>query len=91
LNILTISNLYVDFPTDDDLAGGKWCRYLSENEVLGLIGESDCSKSILGLSIMRLLQEDVIFKGDILYRGKNLYSIEKERHRLNILSQISSE
>jgi len=40
-----------------------------------------CGKSVLGLSIIRLLQEDVIFKGDILYRGENLYLIEKEDMR----------
>ncbi|WP_052305910.1 hypothetical protein [Methanosarcina barkeri] len=27
---------------------------------------------------MRPLQDDVILKGNILYRGKNLYSIEKK-------------
>ena len=30
---------------------------------------------------MRLLQEDVILKGEILYCGKNLYSIEKDAMR----------
>jgi len=83
LNVLTISSLYVDFPTDDGLvrAVNGVDLSITEDEVLGLIGESGCGKSVLGLSIMRLLQEDVIFKGDILYRGKNLYSIEKEDMR----------
>jgi peptide/nickel transport system ATP-binding protein len=83
LKVLTISSLYVDFPTDDGLvrAVNGVDLSITEDEVLGLIGESGCGKSVLGLSIMRLLQEDVIFKGDILYRGKNLYSIEKEDMR----------
>lgn len=83
MNVLTISSLYVDFPTDDGLvrAVNGVDLSITEDEVLGLIGESGCGKSVLGLSIMRLLQEDVIFKGDILYRGKNLYSIEKEDMR----------
>jgi peptide/nickel transport system ATP-binding protein len=83
LNLLTISSLYVDFPTDDGLVRAVNGVDLSikVNEVLGLIGESGCGKSVLGLSVMRLLQEDVILKGEILYCGKNLYSIEKDAMR----------
>jgi peptide/nickel transport system ATP-binding protein len=81
--LLKISNLYVDFPTEDGLvkAVNGVDLSITESEIVGLIGESGCGKTILGLSIMRLLQDDVIFKGDILYRGKNLYSIEKEDMR----------
>jgi len=83
LSFLTISNLYVDFPTDDGLvkAVNGVDLSITEDEILGLIGESGCGKSVLGLSIMRLLQDDVIFKGDIFYRGRNLYSLEKEDMR----------
>lgn len=83
MNLLTISSLYVDFPTDDGLVRAVNGVDLSikVNEVLGLIGESGCGKSVLGLSVMRLLQEDVILKGEILYCGKNLYSIEKDATR----------
>lgn len=73
----------MDFPTDDGLVRAVNGVDLSikVNEVLGLIGESGCGKSVLGLSVMRLLQEDVILKGEILYCGKNLYSIEKDATR----------
>jgi oligopeptide/dipeptide ABC transporter, ATP-binding protein, C-terminal domain len=73
----------VDFPTDDGLvkAVNGVDLSITEDEILGLIGESGCGKSVLGLSIMRLLQDDVIFKGDIFYRGRNLYSLEKEDMR----------
>ncbi len=83
MNLLTISSLYVDFPTDDGLVRAVNGVDLSikVNEVLGLIGESGCGKSVLGLSVMRLLQEDVILKGEILYCGKNLYSIEEDAMR----------
>ncbi|MFY9199393.1 MAG: ABC transporter ATP-binding protein [Methanosarcina flavescens] len=73
----------MDFPTDDGLVRAVNGVDLSikVNEVLGLIGESGCGKSVLGLSVMRLLQEDVILKGEILYCGKKLYSIEKDAMR----------
>ena len=65
MNLLTISSLYVDFPTDDGLVRAVNGVDLSikVNEVLGLIGESGCGK------------------GEILYCGKNLYSIEKDAMR----------
>lgn len=73
----------MDFPTDDGLvrAVNGVDLTITENEVVGLIGESGCGKTVLGLSIMRLLQENAIFRGDILYRDKNLYSIENEAMR----------
>lgn len=73
----------MNFPTEDGLvkAVNGVDLSIAESEIVGLIGESGSGKSVLGLSIMRLLQDDVIFKGDILYRGKNLYSLEKEDMR----------
>lgn len=83
VSLLTISGLYVDFPTDDGLVRAVNGVDLSttEDEVIGLIEESGCGKTVLGLSIMRLLQDNAIFRGDILYRGKNLYSIGNEEMR----------
>jgi len=83
LSLLTISDLYVNFPTEDGLvkAVNGVDLSIAESEIVGLIGESGCGKTILGLSIMRLLQNEVKIKGDILYRGKNLYSIEIEDMR----------
>ena len=54
LDFLTISDLYVDFPTEDGLvkAVNGVDLSITEDEVLGLIGESGCGKSVLGLSIM---------------------------------------
>jgi ABC-type glutathione transport system ATPase component len=92
VDILTISSLYVDLPTDDGLvrAINGVDISITEEEVLGLIGESGCGKSVLGLSIMRLLQEDVIFKGYILYRGKNLYSIENDEN-MNLQPELATK
>jgi len=45
---------------------------IAEKETFGLIGETGCGKSVLGHSIIRLLQSDTVVKGKIIYKGKNL-------------------
>ncbi len=41
-------------------------------QITGLIGESGCGKSVLGLSILGLLPSYAKVSGDIFYRGRNL-------------------
>lgn len=46
---------------------------INEGQIVGLVGESGCGKSITSLSVMRLLPRNaVIPRGEILYQGKNL-------------------
>jgi len=54
---------------------------IRENEILGLIGETGCGKSILGRAIMRLLSETAGIKGKIVYRGENLLDLSEDRMR----------
>lgn len=83
LIILKISSLAVDFPTDAGLVKAVNGLDLTVNsgEVMGLIGESGCGKSVLGLAITRLLQEDAIIKGNITYHGDDIHSLDKESMR----------
>lgn len=52
-----------------------------EGEILGIVGESGCGKSVTSQSIMRLYDEKKLatYSGEIIFRGKNLLSLpEKE-------------
>ena len=54
---------------------------LRPGEVLGLVGESGCGKSVTGLSIMRLVPDPPgkIVAGSIQFKGENLLRTEQRR------------
>lgn len=81
--MLDVSNLHVKFPTDSGTvkAVNGVDLSVSPGEVMGLIGESGCGKSVLGLAITRLLQEDAIVDGSILYQGNEIHSLDDESMR----------
>ncbi len=83
MSLLTISNLSVDFPTNAGFVKAVNGVDLSVNsgEVMGLIGESGCGKSVLGLAITRLLQEDAVIQGNITYKGNDIHALDKESMR----------
>ena len=54
---------------------------IEEGETLGIIGETGCGKTILGLSILRLLSGNTKVEGKILYRGKDLLELDENEMR----------
>jgi peptide/nickel transport system ATP-binding protein len=85
MNLLDIDNLNISFPTKAGVvqASDGVTFKIRQGEVLCLVGESGCGKTILALSIMRLLPRNVLINGKILFNGKNLFSLpEKEMRRI---------
>jgi ABC-type dipeptide/oligopeptide/nickel transport system ATPase component len=76
--LLEIHNLKTYFYTEDGVVravdGVDFNVY--PGEVLGIVGESGCGKSVTSLSIMRLIsQPGKIVEGEILYEGKDLLKL----------------
>lgn len=55
---------------------------VGKNEIVGIVGESGCGKSVTVRSILRLIREPGrIVSGDIRYRGENLLEMSDTRIR----------
>ncbi|MDM7934417.1 MAG: ABC transporter ATP-binding protein [Methanothrix sp.] len=75
----------MSFPTPDGLvkAVDTVDLQIREGESVSLIGETGCGKTVLGLSIVRLLQPTTRVEGRILYQGRDLLrSGEDEMRRV---------
>ncbi|MCK5307150.1 MAG: ABC transporter ATP-binding protein, partial [Zetaproteobacteria bacterium] len=83
MNLLRISDLKTQFPTPDGLVRAVDTIDLSihEKETVGLIGETGCGKTVLGLTLMRLLQSSTTVEGTISYKGTNLLKISEAEMR----------
>lgn len=77
--LLSIKDLTIGFDTDDGpiTAVDGISFDIAEGEILGLVGESGCGKSVTAMSILRLLPQPpaVIRKGTIEFQNRNLLDI----------------
>lgn len=83
-HLLEVRNLQTHFPTRAGLvrAVGGVSFYLDKGELLGLVGESGCGKSITALSVMRLIAPPgQIVEGEIIFDGEDLLKFSEERMR----------
>ena len=96
--ILEVKDLHICFHSDKGalpvVEGVDFS--LNESEILAIVGESGCGKSVTSLSILGLIETPPgeITGGEILYRGKNLLACsekEMEKIRGNDISMIFQE
>ncbi len=92
--LLEVKNLKTYFFTEDGVvkAVDGVDFYVNPGEVLGLVGESGCGKSVTSLSIMRLIgMPGKVVDGEIYFEGKNLLKLpesEMVHMRGNRMSMI---
>lgn len=82
--LLEVKNLQTHFPTRAGLvrAVNDVSFSIGEGELLGLVGESGCGKSITALSVMRLISPPgKIAGGSIKFKGEELTTASYDRLR----------
>jgi oligopeptide/dipeptide ABC transporter ATP-binding protein len=83
-HLLEVKNLKTQFPTRAGLvrAVDDVSFHIDRGELLGLVGESGCGKSMTALSIMRLIAPPgKIVEGEILFDGRDLLKFSNREMR----------
>ena len=82
-NILEVNNLTTRFRTERGLVTAVQgvSFHVRRGEILGLVGESGCGKSVTSQTIMRLYDEKRLarYEGEILFEGKNLLALSEKQ------------
>lgn len=83
--LLEIDNLTTHFFTQDGVvkAVDGISYKVEEGEILGIVGESGCGKSVSALSIMRLVADPPgkIIAGRVIFEGENLLEVDNKEMR----------
>jgi peptide/nickel transport system ATP-binding protein len=83
VTLLEVADLSVRFQTEDGPvhAVDRLSLELNRGEVLGIVGESGCGKSVACLSLVRLLAENAIVDGRVLLDGVDLLALPPKKLR----------
>jgi len=81
--LLEVADLSVRFDTDDGPvhAVDRMSFTLGQGEVLGIVGESGCGKSVTCMSLVRLLPETATVSGRVVFDGRDLLALPPRRLR----------
>jgi oligopeptide/dipeptide ABC transporter ATP-binding protein len=82
--LLEIRDLVVEYPTRRGLvrAVDRVTLTIPRGKVVGLVGESGCGKSTMGMAILRLLRPPGrIAGGEVVFEGHNLLEADEEAMR----------
>lgn len=89
--VLQVKNLSIDIAADKNYTAVDNINFdIKEGEIIGIVGESGCGKSLTALSIMGLLSRNVnISAGNIIFNGKDLLSLQKKERQSIFGKEIS--
>ena len=97
-DLLDVRNLTVTFHTDDGIfkAVDDVSLYVNRGEIVGLVGESGCGKSVTSLSILKLIPSPPakIESGNAFFNGQDLLTLnsyELRKIRGKSISMIFQE
>jgi peptide/nickel transport system ATP-binding protein len=83
--LLEVKNLATQFNTEGGVvkAVDGISYHLDEQEIIGLVGESGCGKSVSQLSVMQLISSPGrIVGGEIIFEGQDLLEFEANGHEM---------
>ena len=83
-NILELKNVSTTFDSRDGLVKAV-CGVnleIAPGEIVGLVGETGCGKSVLGQTILRLTPPSARTEGSIVFEGKDLHPDEFREQRI---------
>lgn len=84
--LLEVRNLRVYFGQDDQLvkAVDGVSFNIANQEVLALVGESGCGKTVTALSITKLLPREAtrVIDGEIIFKRENLFQLDEQKMRM---------
>jgi len=96
--LLQVKNLATHFFTEEGVVKSVQdvTFEINAGEVLGVVGESGCGKSVTSMSILRLVQQPQgkIVSGEIIFKGKNILNLSEDEMRKirgNKMSLISQD
>lgn len=83
MSLLEVKDLFVEFPSMEGSvkAVSRVAFDVKEGETFGIIGESGSGKSVVGLSLLRLLPANARISGNICFAGKDLFSLSPSELR----------
>ena len=93
MDILAVENLSISFKTFDGIyqAIEKINFSLKKGEILGIVGETGCGKSVTARAIMNLLPENntLISSGNIYYKNSDLLKLKNKVKKDIICKEMS--
>lgn len=90
--LLEIKDLNVSFAVDNKQVHilNNVSLDINKNEVLAVIGETGCGKSVTGSAILHLLPDNAIVTGNILFKGQDITNLNEHEFRQLRGKEISS-